>query len=58
MGTVSILIHSAVDFNLQIPSNAMTFLFVLALGWIALNHGRDSRTAEHNREGKEAGQER
>lgn len=40
MGITAILIHSATDFNLQIPSNAMTFMFVLALGWIALNFER------------------
>ena len=30
-GTVSLLIHSATDFNLQIPSNATLFLVLLAL---------------------------
>lgn len=36
MGIIAILIHSTVDFNLQIPANAATFMIVLALGWIAL----------------------
>jgi len=36
MGTTAILIHSWVDFNLQIPANAMLFMVLLALGWIAL----------------------
>src|SRR6185295_10571752 len=36
MGVTSILIHSWVDFNLQIPANAMFFMVLLALGWIAL----------------------
>src|SRR5258708_21747887 len=36
MGTTAILIHSWVDFNLQIPANAMLFIVVLALGWISL----------------------
>lgn len=40
MGISTIMIHSSTDFNLQIPSNAMTFMFVLALGWIALNFER------------------
>ncbi len=31
MGTVSLLIHSAADFNLQIPSNAALFVLLLAL---------------------------
>lgn len=37
MATIAILIHSTVDFNLQIPANAATFMVMLALGWIALN---------------------
>ena len=36
MGVTAILIHSSVDFNLQIPANAMLFMVLLALGWIAL----------------------
>ena len=36
MGVTAILIHSWVDFNLQIPANALLFLFLLALGWISL----------------------
>lgn len=40
MGVTSILIHSWVDFNLQIPSNAAYFMVLLALGWIALHHDR------------------
>ena len=40
MGVTSILIHSWVDFNLQIPANATLFMVLLALGWIALYHGR------------------
>lgn len=31
MGTVSLLFHSLVDFNLQIPSNALLFLCLLSL---------------------------
>lgn len=37
MGTVALMIHSFVDFNLQIPANASTFMVVLSLGWIALH---------------------
>ena len=40
MGITAMLIHSWVDFNLQIPSNAMTFMYVLAFAWISLNYGR------------------
>ena len=36
MGVTAILIHSWVDFNLQIPANAVLFMVVLALGWISL----------------------
>src|SRR5882762_542731 len=34
MAIVALLIHSAVDFNLQIPANAATFVVMLALGWV------------------------
>ena len=36
MGITAILIHSSVDFNLQIPANAATFVTLLALAWISL----------------------
>jgi O-antigen ligase len=36
MGVTSLLIHSWVDFNLQIPANAALFMVLLALGWVAL----------------------
>jgi O-antigen ligase len=36
MATIALLIHSSVDFNLQIPSNALTFMVLLAFGWISL----------------------
>ncbi len=35
MGIVALMIHSWVDFNLQIPANALTFVVLLALGWVA-----------------------
>jgi hypothetical protein len=40
MGVTAILIHSWVDFNLQIPSNAVYFMVLAALGWISLYHDR------------------
>ncbi len=40
MGITAILIHSSVDFNLQIPSNAATFVILLAFAWISLSLGR------------------
>ena len=36
MGVTAILIHSWVDFNLQIPANAVFFMVLLAVGWISL----------------------
>ena len=42
MGIVSLLIHSAVDFNLQMPANGLLFVLLLALAPIAwsLERGR------------------
>jgi O-antigen ligase len=40
MGVTAILIHSWVDFNLQIPANAAFFMVLLALGWISLHLDR------------------
>jgi O-antigen ligase len=48
MGITAILIHSTTDFNMQIPSNAMTFMFVLALGWIALNFERRGHSSSRS----------
>lgn len=45
MGIIAMLIHSAVDFNLQIPANAATFMIVLALGWLALNLEQQSESS-------------
>lgn len=35
MAILALIIHSFVDFNLQIPANAATFMVILALAWIA-----------------------
>lgn len=35
MAIIALLIHSSVDFNLQIPANAATFVIILALAWIS-----------------------
>jgi hypothetical protein len=40
MGIIALMIHSAVDFSLQIPAIALTFMLVLALAWISLHHDR------------------
>lgn len=50
MGVTSILIHSWVDFNLQIPANAAYFMVLLALGWISLHLGRADNGAPTRRE--------
>ncbi|MCH8258078.1 MAG: hypothetical protein IIA75_09310 [Proteobacteria bacterium] len=42
MGTVSLLIHSGADFNLQIPSNAALFVLLLALPQAMEKHMRVS----------------
>ncbi|WP_261844962.1 O-antigen ligase family protein [Aliamphritea ceti] len=36
MAIIAFAIHSTVDFNLQIPANALTFIILLACGYIAL----------------------
>ena len=35
MSIVALLVHSSVDFNLQIPANALTMVVILAMGWVA-----------------------
>jgi putative inorganic carbon (HCO3(-)) transporter len=34
MAIVALPIHSAVDFNLQIPANAAMFVVMLVIGWV------------------------
>jgi len=36
MSILAMMIHATVDFNLQMPANALTFMVVLALAWIAV----------------------
>lgn len=38
MGGVALMIHSTVDYNLQIPANATTFMVILAFGWTSLKY--------------------
>lgn len=55
MGTLALLIHGTVDFNLQIPANAATFMVILALGWVALHLDRrpsGEGAAERGRDGR------
>lgn len=34
MSIFALALHELVDFNLQIPANALTFVLILALGWV------------------------
>jgi O-antigen ligase len=49
MSITALQIHSTVDFNLQIPANALTMVVILAMGWVAAalpssgKHGRHGR---------------
>ncbi len=38
MGILALMIHSSVDFNLQIPANALAFMLLLAFAWISRYH--------------------
>ena len=40
MGIIALMIHSWVDFNLQRPANALSFVVLLAMGWAAQTVGR------------------
>ncbi len=42
MGILALMIHSFVDFGLQIPANALTFMLLLAFAWISLHYGRNN----------------
>ncbi len=48
MGIIAIMIHSTVDFNLQIPANAFMFVFLLALASLARwSPSREKRKYRH-----------
>jgi O-antigen ligase len=51
MATIALAMHSSVDFNLQIPANALTFMLLLAFAWISLYH------RSHEDHSDEAGEE-
>ena len=48
MGVLSILIHSTVDFNLQIPSNAVMFLLLMSLTIISASMKSPRRRRAHH----------
>jgi len=43
MGIIALMIHSWVDFNLQRQANALTFVVLLAMGWVAHSVERAER---------------
>lgn len=43
MGIIAMLSHATVDFNLQIPANAATFVVLCALAVLANHHKKDRR---------------
>jgi hypothetical protein len=43
MGILALMIHSAADFNLQIPANAATFVTLCAIAVLANAHHRRER---------------
>lgn len=49
MGITAILIHSTVDFNLQIPANALTFMLLLAMAWLSLHLDQHDGRGGHSR---------
>ena len=44
MAIIALGMHSSVDFNLQIPANALTFVLLLAFAWISLYHRYDGES--------------
>ncbi|MEN0108946.1 MAG: O-antigen ligase family protein [Pseudomonas sp.] len=46
LGIMALLIHSAADFNLQIPANAATYVVICALGVLANHHYRERRARD------------
>ena len=49
MSICAMLIHSTVDFNLQIPANAATFMLILSMAWISYGF----RNKVKNKQGKQ-----
>ena len=58
MAIISLAIHSMVDFNLQIPANALTFTTVLALAWcLPVRTRRQSGRGNGRGSGRDSGSE-
>jgi O-antigen ligase len=47
MGIIALMIHSTVDFSLQIPANALTFTLLLAFSWVSLHCREEQAQPEH-----------
>jgi O-antigen ligase len=50
MAMIALGMHSTVDFNLQIPANALTFMLVLAFAWISLYHSYPGKSQSYAEE--------
>lgn len=50
MAIIALGMHSSVDFNLQIPANALTFMLVLAFAWISLYHDGYHRASQPDKD--------
>lgn len=57
MGILALMIHSAADFNLQIPANAATFVTLCALAVLANAHHRRERVKGRSGSGATSGRD-
>ncbi len=51
MGIIAMMSHATVEFNLQMPANAATFVVLLSLAWISLNLGSRKNSLESKKLG-------
>ena len=51
MAVVALIIHSTVDFNLQLPANALTLVVVMAMVWVARDLPSGSKESRRRRRG-------
>ena len=54
MAVVALIIHSTVDFNLQLPANALTLVVVMAMVWVARDLPSGSKESRRRRRGSPA----
>lgn len=55
MAIISLALHSVVDFNLQIPANALTFTCILALAWCLPARSKRRESAKGSGNGGQGG---